>query len=121
MAVSVVAPPARARAALIGAVKLAAAVLLSWAALRKIDFPHAFEMAGGLSFAAGAGALALLLGQALLSAWRWSLIGRRGTVPLPFAASFRLFMVSLFYNQVLPSTVPGDAARVWGAGRFGGL
>jgi len=104
-----------------GLLKLAAAVTLSWLVLRKIDFPRAFAIAESLSPALMAAAMGLLVIQAMLAAWRWSLIGGRGGVPLPPGPALRLFMISLFYNQTLPSTVPGDAARVWGAARFGGL
>ena len=104
-----------------GTLKLAAAVALSWLVLRKIDFHRAFAIALGLSPAVMVVAMVLLVIQAMLAAWRWSLVGGRGGAHLPPGPALRLFMVSLFYNQALPSTVPGDAARVWGAARFGGL
>lgn len=105
---------------LTGVLKLGAAILLTWLALRHIDFSRAWRIAEGLSHVLAAGAMLLLVLQAVLSAWRWALVSRRTTARLPFGPALSVFMLSLFYNQALPSTVPGDAARVWGAARFGG-
>jgi hypothetical protein len=41
--------------------------------------------------------------------------------PLSYGAAFKFFMMSPFYNQVLPSFIPGDACRVWGAARIAGV
>jgi uncharacterized protein (TIRG00374 family) len=85
-----------------------------------VDFSRAWQIVLGMPLALALAAMLLLFLQALLSAWRWVLVSRRTAAPLPFAPAFHVFMLSLFYNQALPSTVPGDAARVWGAASFGG-
>jgi hypothetical protein len=108
------------RTVIISIVKLVAALLLTWQALRHVDFARDWQIALDLPVTLCAGAMLLLVLQALLSAWRWVLVSRRTGAVLPFAPAFRVFMLSLFYNQALPSTVPGDAARIWGAARFGG-
>jgi uncharacterized protein (TIRG00374 family) len=64
-------------------------------------------------------AFALLVIQAVLSAWRWCLVANVVPPPLRLGTAVRLFMISLFYNQALPSPVPGDAARVVGAVKAG--
>ena len=65
---------------------------------------------------------ALLLLQAVLSAWRWMVLSRRTSGRSALSGRrCGYFMISQFYNQALPSTVPGDAARMWGAARFGRL
>ena len=117
---SAAAPSQKARVMALMVLKVAAAILLTWLALRKIDFARALIMARDLPLAVAAGAMALLVLQAVLSAWRWQLVSRRTGAPLVRWPALRLFMTSLFYNQALPSVVPGDAARVWGASRFGG-
>lgn len=57
--------------------------------------------------------LTLYGAQALVISWRWhrivSLLG--GQLPLPRAV--RWVFVGLFFNQALPSSVGGDAVRVW--------
>jgi uncharacterized membrane protein YbhN (UPF0104 family) len=57
----------------------------------------------------------------LFSAWRWSAISNDIGAPLPFSGALKYFMISQFYNQALPSFVPGDAYRVWGSKRFGNV
>lgn len=102
------------------ALKLGAAIALTWLALRHVDFARAWQIASSLPLILAAAAMILLVIQAVLSAWRWALVSRRTAAPLPLGPALTVFMLSLFYNQALPSTVPGDAARIWGAARFGG-
>ena len=66
-------------------------------------------------------AFGLLFLQAMVSAWRWMVLSRRVGANISAATAFKFFMLSQFYNQALPSFVPGDACRVWGAARSGGL
>jgi len=101
------------------ALKLSVAGLLVWLVLRKVDFERAFELIGGLPEYLAAAILGLFLVQMLLSAWRWSRMSAAlAAAPLPFLPAFKFFMLSQFYNQALPSFIPGDAARVWGAAPY---
>lgn len=63
-----------------------------------------------------AGALALTA-QILLGALRWqTIIGRCKTPeepPFTIANAVRYLFVGIFFNQTLPSTVGGDAVRIW--------
>ncbi len=59
---------------------------------------------------------ALLVG---LGTTRWHLVLRGIGVRLPAATTLRLFFVGMFFNQTLPSSIGGDATRVfylWRAG-----
>lgn len=49
-----------------------------------------------------------------ISAWKWGLILRERQYPLPYLALLRLYFVGLFFNNVLPTSVGGDAVRAWG-------
>ena len=49
----------------------------------------------------------------LLVAWRWQMILGRMQSPVTFGKSWRLVMIGLFFNQILPSGIGGDAVRVW--------
>jgi uncharacterized membrane protein YbhN (UPF0104 family) len=101
------------------AFKLSVAGLLVWLVLRKVDFDRAFGLVSGLPNYLAATILGLFLMQMLLSAWRWSAMSQRlAAAPLPFLPAFKFFMIAQFYNQALPSFIPGDAARVWGAARY---
>ena len=64
-------------------------------------------------------ALALLapLVQNVLLTLRWQTILSRCGSDLPLLQMFRYSMVALFFNQTLPSSVGGDAMRIWLVGK----
>jgi uncharacterized membrane protein YbhN (UPF0104 family) len=70
---------------------------------------------------AGSGALVVALGfaQIFLFAARWQRVGRICGAPLSWNANLRLIFIGLFFNQTLPSSVGGDAMRVWLSARAG--
>jgi len=55
----------------------------------------------------------VLLAQALIAAWRWSLVCQLLSMRVKLGRLFLVLLVGLFFNQLLPSTICGDAARVW--------
>jgi glycosyltransferase 2 family protein len=57
--------------------------------------------------------------QAVLAGWRWRIILDRCGAQIPVARAVRYTLISLFFSQVLPSTVGGDAARIWLVARDG--
>ena len=58
-------------------------------------------------------ALALIFVQTFALNGRWELIMRALGVSLDWLAGWRILMISLWFNQVLPSSVGGDAVRMW--------
>jgi uncharacterized protein (TIRG00374 family) len=58
-------------------------------------------------------ALGLILLQTFVLNGRWALIMRALGVSLHWLAGWRILMISLWFNQVLPSSVGGDAVRMW--------
>lgn len=62
------------------------------------------------------GMLALAV-QILLLAVRWRQVVIRCGVDLPLRHMFRISMIALFFNQTLPSSVGGDAMRIWLVGK----
>lgn len=56
----------------------------------------------------------------LFGAWRWQLLLRSQgrTIPIPYL--FGSYLVGLFFNNVLPSSIGGDVFRATGARRKGG-
>ncbi|MDA9548067.1 hypothetical protein ACM43_27195 [Bradyrhizobium sp. CCBAU 45321] len=56
-------------------------------------------------------AVLLLFAQTFMLCHRWILILRAMNVPLDWLAGWRILMVSIFFNQVLPAG--GDAVRIW--------
>lgn len=49
----------------------------------------------------------------VVSAWKWGLILQWRKHPLAYARLLRHYFVGLFFNNVLPTTVGGDAVRAW--------
>ena len=51
--------------------------------------------------------------QIFLGALRWREISARCAAPLGTGQAFRYNMIGAFFNQTLPSTIGGDAMRLW--------
>jgi uncharacterized membrane protein YbhN (UPF0104 family) len=58
-------------------------------------------------------AVAVAFVQLTLLAVRWQAIVHACGAAVEFGRSFRLILISTFFNQVLPSAVGGDAVRIW--------
>jgi uncharacterized membrane protein YbhN (UPF0104 family) len=65
-----------------------------------------------------AAVLVLLLQTAMISL-RWHEIAWRCGAPVSLPRIFKFTMIASFFNQTLPSTVGGDAARIWLVAREG--
>jgi len=102
--------------------KISVGGLLTWLVLQKVDFSRAFSLIGSFSPLLAMAVLCLFLVQAFLSAWRWSSVSAAFlNASLPLSPAFKFFMLSQFYNQALPSFIPGDASRIWGAAPYSDL
>jgi uncharacterized membrane protein YbhN (UPF0104 family) len=55
----------------------------------------------------------ILLAQVFIGALRWREIVQQCGIDLPIGRAWRLSMIGAFFNQTLPSTMGGDAARIW--------
>ena len=55
----------------------------------------------------------ILIGLTPFQAWRWREIARTIGIPLSWRSALIIVMIGTFFNQVLPSAIGGDAARVW--------
>jgi uncharacterized membrane protein YbhN (UPF0104 family) len=84
-----------------------------------VDFAAVWARMNPWVALAGLAGLALLQLQALGGALRWKLVLAAHDAPMAYGASWRNLMLGLFFNQALPSTVGGDAARVWNGTRLG--
>jgi uncharacterized membrane protein YbhN (UPF0104 family) len=62
-------------------------------------------------------ALAVTVGQTLLSAWRWRYTAQHLNLPLDRADAVREYYLGNLVNQLLPGGVIGDANRAWRHGR----
>src|SRR4051812_46675083 len=50
---------------------------------------------------------------------RWRLLLRTRGVDVPLGSLVRAFLVGVFFNNLLPSTIGGDAVRAWESSRAG--
>src|ERR1700730_6784495 len=107
------------RKLLIGAARLLVTAGLLYALLARVDLSHAKELFDHLSLPLlAAGALALLA-TSPFSALRWHVVLSAETIsPGPWTL-LKIVLVGLFFNQVLPSGVGGDAVRAWRCHRLG--
>ncbi|MEQ8354225.1 MAG: lysylphosphatidylglycerol synthase transmembrane domain-containing protein [Kiloniellaceae bacterium] len=75
------------------------------------------QAVGGLLLAlplwAGLAAVLCLAGVSLVSALRWWLVMRSLGAALPLGRITALMFVGNFFTQVLPTSVGGDAVRIW--------
>ena len=101
------------------AVKFAISAILLYFALSRINVSTIGERLThlDLSWVLAAAAIALL--QTALVAIRWQRICLVCGTALPLRQAIRFNFVASFFSQVLPSTVGGDAARIWLLGRMG--
>lgn len=58
-------------------------------------------------------AVAATVFQVFLGALRWREISAACTAPLAATQAFRYNLIGMFFNQTLPSTIGGDAMRLW--------
>jgi uncharacterized membrane protein YbhN (UPF0104 family) len=99
--------------------------LIIFIVLPGIDFDTALDrmdrLSPGLLLAAGA---LIFFQNAIVVAWRWERVVAAIDRALPPWRLLKATIITLFFNQVLPSTIGGDGMRIWflrGMGRPVGL
>ena len=107
------------RRLLLIAVKLAVSALLLYFSVRRIDLSTIGERLNRLELAWLAAGIAIALVQIALVALRWRQIALLCDAPMTAPQSIRFNLIATFFSQVLPSTVGGDAARIWLLARAG--
>lgn len=92
---------------------------LLWYLVGKINLASVMlQLSSMQPFWAAAAVLTLLL-QLLLVGIRWYLVGQLVGAPMAVPQSLRLVLIGQFFNQLLPSSIGGDAVRAWLATREG--
>ena len=99
--------------------KAAISILLLYLSLRSVNLAALGERLSRLNPAWIAAALLLQALQVALQALRWRTIVRQCGTEVAAPAALRINFIAQFFNQVLPSTVGGDAARIWLLARAG--
>jgi len=86
---------------------------LIWLIVDKVDFAEVAARLRQMDAAWLALACLLMLLQYATAALRWSLILRALEDRLPARKVVEIFLIGLFFNQALPSSIGGDALRIW--------
>lgn len=104
---------------LIFAVRLVVSLGLVYLALRGFDYAAIQSRLIQINPLWLAPAIALTIFQIFLAALRWGEISDLCHAPLSDLNAFRYNMIGSFFNQTLPSSVGGDAVRLWLVKRAG--
>ncbi|YBW38874.1 hypothetical protein ACMYR2_1381 [Nitrobacter sp. TKz-YC01] len=105
------------RRILLSTAKILISAALLYLALRKVDISDLFSRLGFTSAVWIALAIAATLSQVFASALRWREISADCGASLSVAQAVRYCMIGSFFNQTLPSSIGGDAMRLWLVGR----
>ena len=105
------------RRTLLFALKIAISAALLYWAFRSVDLAALRGHFEQLDLLWAALAVAALLVQIGFAGIRWSRIATQLDLAVPPGRASRFTLIAAFFNQALPSTIGGDAMRVWLVGR----
>jgi uncharacterized membrane protein YbhN (UPF0104 family) len=100
--------------------KAAISALLLYLSLRRVDLSHIGQRLSDVDWRWIAAILVLMAIQVGLNAWRWREIVAVCGVTLRAMTALGYSYIGQFFSQVLPSTIGGDAVRMWLLARGGG-
>ncbi len=101
------------------ALKFLVSGFLIWFLLSNIDLGAAKVRLLEVDPAMLAGAALVFFVQTFIGGFRWAAVLTAIGKPLGFLKSYQLFYIGAFFNQTLPSSVGGDAVRMYKAYRHG--
>lgn len=100
-------------------VKLIITLALLYFAVSRINFNTVAQRLEHVAAGWVIAAILVMVMQTFIAAMRWQVILRRCGGVIPFGHAIRYTFIALFFSQVLPSTIGGDAARIWLTARDG--
>ncbi len=101
------------------ALKIAVSVTLIWFLLGHIDIASARDRLFEVDSVMLALAVAVMVFQLVLVVLRWQAVLIALDEPIPFIKALQTYYIGLFFNQTLPSSVGGDAVRIYRSYRNG--
>ena len=101
------------------ALKLTVSAALLYFAISRLNLASLGDRLNHMELGWVAAALALALLQTGVSAVRWREVALACGAALAPRQALRFNLIASFFNQGLPSTVGGDAARIWLLARTG--
>lgn len=97
--------------------RIAVTIVLLAAVTWRLDLAAVARKASRLDARWTAAAFVVVFAAVAISAWKWGLVLASRRRPLPYRRLLRHYLVGLFFNNVLPTTVGGDTVRAWEAAR----
>src|SRR5215831_19259603 len=107
------------RKLLVLSARIAVSLALLYLALRGINFAAIQSRLSQINLLWIALAVLVTIFQIFLGALRWREISDLCHAPLTDLRAFRYNMIGAFFNQALPSSIGGDAVRLWLINRAG--
>ena len=108
------------RRILFSAIKILISLALLYLALRKVNLT---ELASRINNLASLGwivvAIAVTFLQIFVGVLRWRRVSAECGAPLGLQQAMRFNLIGAFFNQTLPSSIGGDAVRLWLVARGG--
>jgi glycosyltransferase 2 family protein len=107
------------RRILVSAIKVLISVALLFIALRKANFS---DLASRIDLASVGWiglAIAATFLQIFIGVLRWRIVSAECGAPIPIRQAMRYNLIGTFFNQTLPSSIGGDAVRLWLVARSG--
>ena len=108
------------RRILVSTIKILISAALLYLALRKVNL---VELAARINNVASLGWIALAIAvyfvQIFVGVLRWCEVSAACGAPLPVTRAMRYNLIGTFFNQTLPSSIGGDAVRLWLVARAG--
>jgi uncharacterized membrane protein YbhN (UPF0104 family) len=107
------------RRILLSTLKILISAALLYFALRKADLAALYARIDGSSLGWIGIAIAVTFLQIFIGVLRWREISAECGAPLPTRQAMRFNVIGTFFNQTLPSSIGGDAVRLWLVARSG--
>jgi len=107
------------RRILLSTIKIFVSAALLYLALRKANFSDLASRIDIASLGWIGLAIAVTFLQIFVGVLRWRVVGAACGAPLPTRQAMRFNLIGTFFNQTLPSSIGGDAVRLWLVARAG--
>src|SRR6202161_4574630 len=107
------------RRILLSAIKILISAALLYLALRKANFSDLASRIDVASLGWIGLAIAVTFLQIFVGVLRWRIVSAECGAPLPTRQAMRFNLIGAFFNQTLPSSIGGDAVRLWLVARGG--
>jgi uncharacterized membrane protein YbhN (UPF0104 family) len=107
------------RRILFSIIKIVISAALLYLALRKANFSDLASRIDVASLGWLALAIAATFLQIFIGVLRWRIVSAECDAPLPIRQAMRYNLIGAFFNQTLPSSIGGDAVRLWLVARAG--